>query len=196
MFEWPLSISDLDRLDHPEGSITRTGSINRTGSITRRSYGVTVTERTFTSSLLPPHDRGLEFGERFAAEIAETVATYRRLFERRAEGPFDVDLWSHRAWDAISRLAPVSADEIAGIAEGARLTVEQLASGHARTEILGAANPNGQSEHPGGGKPGPPHPTPPRGGPGGGSPPRGAPRGPPQSGGMGPPDARRLAGPE
>jgi isopenicillin-N N-acyltransferase like protein len=105
-----------------------------------------VSHRTFTSSPLPPRERGLEFGERFSGEIAETVATYRRLFERRAEGPFDVDLWSARAWDAISRLAPVQADEIAGIAEGARLPVEQLASVNARTEILVAANPTGQSE--------------------------------------------------
>jgi isopenicillin-N N-acyltransferase-like protein len=105
-----------------------------------------VNPRTFTSSPLPPRERGLEFGERFSEEIADTVATYRRLFERRAEGPFDVDLWSARAWDAISRLAPVQADEIAGIAEGARLPVEQLASVNARTEILVAANPTGQSE--------------------------------------------------
>ena len=105
-----------------------------------------MTPRTFTSSPLPPHERGLEFGERFAAEIARTVATYRRLFERRAEGPFDVDLWSARAWETIRRVAPVQADEIAGIAEGAGLTVEQLASVNARTELLVAANPTGQTE--------------------------------------------------
>jgi isopenicillin-N N-acyltransferase-like protein len=105
-----------------------------------------VTPRTFTSSPLPPHERGQEFGDRFTAEVAETVATYRRLFERRAEGPFDVDLWSARAWEAISRLAPLQADEIAGIAEGARLPVEHVAAVNARTEILVAANPTGQTE--------------------------------------------------
>jgi isopenicillin-N N-acyltransferase-like protein len=105
-----------------------------------------VSPHTFTSSALPPHERGLEFGERFRDRIADTVAAYRRLFERRAEGPFDVDLWSERAWHSISRRAPGHAEEIAGIASGAGLAVEQVASINARTEILVAANPSGLSE--------------------------------------------------
>jgi isopenicillin-N N-acyltransferase-like protein len=106
----------------------------------------TVTRPVFTSSVLPPHERGVELGERFAGQVADTVAAYRRLFEARALGDFDVDLWSERAWDAIQRLAPVHADEIAGIAEGAGLRVEQVASVNARTEILVAANPTGLTE--------------------------------------------------
>jgi isopenicillin-N N-acyltransferase-like protein len=101
---------------------------------------------TFTSSVLPAHERGVELGRRFAAEIAETVARYRRLFERRAERPFDVDLWSARAWRSIETLAPEHAEEIAGIAEGAGLAPEQLASVNGRTELLVAANPSGQTE--------------------------------------------------
>jgi isopenicillin-N N-acyltransferase-like protein len=109
---------------------------------------------TFTSSVLPPRERGRELGERFRGEITLTVARYRRLFvtraaqgaASRAAGPFDVDLWSQRAWQAITRLAPVHAEEIAGIAEGARLTPEQVASVNARTEILVAANPTGATE--------------------------------------------------
>jgi isopenicillin-N N-acyltransferase like protein len=101
---------------------------------------------TFTSAVLPPRERGTELGERFADRVRETVGRYRRLFERRAERPIDVDLWSDRAWDAIARLAPVHAEEIAGIAEGAGLTVQQVASVNARTEILVAANPTGQTE--------------------------------------------------
>lgn len=101
---------------------------------------------TFTSSVLPPHERGVELGTRFATEIADTVARYRRLFETRAAGPFDVDLWSERAWATIRRVAPVHAEEIAGIAAGAGLSVEQVASVNARTEILVAANPTGQTE--------------------------------------------------
>jgi isopenicillin-N N-acyltransferase like protein len=100
----------------------------------------------FTSSVLPAHERGVELGRRFATEIADTVARYRRLFERRAEGPFDVDLWSGRAWRGIQALAPQHADEIAGIAEGAGLEPAQVASVNARTEILVAANPSGQTE--------------------------------------------------
>jgi len=106
----------------------------------------TVTRPVFTSSVLPPHERGLELGERFASQVRDTVASYRRLFERRAESDFDVDLWSERAWVAIQRYASSHADEIAGIAEGAGLRVEQVASVNARTEILVAANPTGQTE--------------------------------------------------
>ena len=101
---------------------------------------------TFTSSVLPPHERGIELGSRFAHEIAGTVAAYRSLFETRAEGPFDIDLWSERAWRTIQRVAPAYADEIAGIAVGAGLTVQQLASVNARTELLVAANPSGLTE--------------------------------------------------
>jgi isopenicillin-N N-acyltransferase-like protein len=101
---------------------------------------------TFTSSVLAPHERGIELGARFASEIADTVARYRRLFETLAIGPFDVDLWSARAWQTITELAPVHAEEIAGIAAGSGLSVEQVASVNARTEILVAANPACQTE--------------------------------------------------
>ncbi len=101
----------------------------------------------FTSSVLPARERGLELGERFAAEIAATVASYRRLFVARAGGrDFDVDLWSERAWESIARLAPAHAEEIAGIAEGAGRPVRELASINARTELLVAANPSGVNE--------------------------------------------------
>lgn len=101
---------------------------------------------TFTSSVLPPHERGVELGERFRDEIAATVAAYRRLFVTRAGGSFDVDLWADRAWQTISEVAPEHADEIAGIAEGAGRPVRELAAVNARTELLVAANPTGVSE--------------------------------------------------
>ena len=101
---------------------------------------------TFTSSVLPAHERGVELGRRFRTEIAETVARYRRLFERVAEHPFDVDERSARAWETIRRVAPEHADEIAGIAAGTGLAPEQLASVNARTELLVAANPSGVTE--------------------------------------------------
>ena len=101
---------------------------------------------TFTSSVLPPHERGVELGQRFAREVAATVAAYRRLLATVAAGPFDVDLWSERAWATIARVAPEHAEEIAGIAQGADLPVEQLAAVNARTELLVAANPTGRTE--------------------------------------------------
>jgi len=101
---------------------------------------------TFTSSVLPPHERGLEFGEHFRAEIAATVGAYRRLFAARATTPFDVDEWAERAWESIRARAPEHADEIAGIAEGAGRPVRELAAVNARTELLVAANPTGTTE--------------------------------------------------
>jgi len=101
---------------------------------------------TFTSSVLPARDRGLELGERFRAEVTAHAAAYRALFERRADRPFDVDEWSARAWESIRALAPEAAEEIAGIAEGAGRPVEEVAAVNARTELLVAANPSGLSE--------------------------------------------------
>lgn len=101
---------------------------------------------TFTSSVLAPYERGLELGERFAAEIERTVVAYRRLFAARADHPFDVDLWAERAWETITSAAPSYAEEIRGIAEGACRPVRELAAVNARTELLVAANPTGVTE--------------------------------------------------
>lgn len=101
---------------------------------------------TFTSSVLKPRDRGLEFGERFRAEIEATVAAYRRLFAARADGEFDVDQWAERAWTTIAQLMQTQAAEIEGIAEGAGLPVRDVAAINARTELLVAANPTGVNE--------------------------------------------------
>lgn len=105
------------------------------------------TARTFTSSVLEPHERGLELGEVHRAEIGRTIAAYRRLFLTRAGGrPFDVDLWAERAWEVIADLAPTAAEEIGGIAEGARVPVREVAALNARTELLGVADPLGPGE--------------------------------------------------
>jgi isopenicillin-N N-acyltransferase-like protein len=79
-------------------------------------------------------------------EVVGTVAAYRRLFQARALGPFDVDAWSERAWHRIRRLAPEPAAEIRGIADGAGLPVSHLAGINARTELLAIANPTGVNE--------------------------------------------------
>lgn len=99
--------------------------------------------RTFTSSVLGPAERGRELGERHRTDVARTVTAYRRLFAARATRPFDVDLWAERAWAAIVELAPTAAEEIAGIAEGARLPVHEIAMLNARTELLAVADPTG-----------------------------------------------------
>ena len=103
------------------------------------------TVRTFTSSVLEPADRGRELGERQREDITRTVAAYRRLFAARATRPFDVDLWAERAWETIAELAPTAAEEISGIAEGAKVPVREVAMLNARTELLVVADPSGIS---------------------------------------------------
>lgn len=102
--------------------------------------------RSFTSSVLPPHERGVEFGERHATDIARTVTSYRRLFTARATRPFDVDAWADRAWARIEELAPWAAPEIRGIAEGAGVPAREVAAINARTELLAIADPSGTGE--------------------------------------------------
>lgn len=99
--------------------------------------------RTFTSAVLDPGDRGRELGERHRDDIARTVAAYRRLFAARATRPFAPDPWAERAWESIVELAPGAAVEIAGIADGARLPVHEIAMLNARTELLAVADPTG-----------------------------------------------------
>jgi len=102
--------------------------------------------RTFTSSVLEPYERGAEFGEHHRSEIAGTVADYHRLFAACATEPFDVDGWAERAWRSILDLAPAAADEMRGIAAGARLPVSEVAALNARTELLAIADPSGADE--------------------------------------------------
>jgi isopenicillin-N N-acyltransferase-like protein len=104
------------------------------------------TVRTFTSSVLEPADRGRELGERHRDDVVRTVAAYRRLFAARATRPFDADLWAERAWAMISDLAPEASAEIAGIAEGARIPVREVAMLNARTELLAVADPTGVTD--------------------------------------------------
>ncbi|MGH3509469.1 MAG: C45 family autoproteolytic acyltransferase/hydrolase, partial [Nocardioidaceae bacterium] len=93
----------------------------------------------FTSTVAGPRDRGVEFGERFAPEVAATVASYRTLFAAYGGPRFDFRHWAERAWEAIERLTPEYAEEIAGIAAGARRDVVEVAAINARTELLVAA---------------------------------------------------------
>ena len=97
---------------------------------------------SFTSSTADPYERGAEFGAAHTAEVAATVASYRRLWQWLAP-TFDVDLWSARAYDAIRDRAPRAAEEIAGLAAGSGRRVEEVAAINARTEMLALAAPHG-----------------------------------------------------
>lgn len=115
--------------------------------LSRGGYGGGMQQvRTFTSSVLEPYERGAEFGALHRGEITRNVAAYRRLFAACATEPFDVGVWSDRAWRTISDLAPAAADEIRGIADGAGLPVAEVAALNARTELLAIADPSGVDE--------------------------------------------------
>lgn len=102
--------------------------------------------RSFTSSVLEPRARGVEFGEHHRAEIASTLAAYDRLFVACSTEPFDLDLWADRAWRSICQLAPVAAEEISGMSTGSGAPVRALAALNSRTELLAIANPTGMDE--------------------------------------------------
>lgn len=102
--------------------------------------------RRFTSAPVGPRERGREFGARFATEIAANVLAYEELFAGRGElagltatrTRTRVDATASGAWAQIERDAPELAQEIEGIADGARLEVGQVAALNARTEVLAA----------------------------------------------------------
>jgi len=55
-------------------------------------------------------------------------------------------MWAERAWQLICEVAPTSADEIGGIADGSGVPVREIAALNARTELLAIANPLGVDE--------------------------------------------------
>lgn len=104
------------------------------------------TVRRFTSSVLAPYERGLEFGRHHPTEVATTLASYRALFGVLATEPLDVEAWGDRARRRIQQYAPVLAEEIRGIADGAGQPISEVAALNARTELLAIADPTGVDE--------------------------------------------------
>lgn len=92
--------------------------------------------RRFVSTVAGPFERGDEFGRVHAAEVAATIAAYRRLFATFGV-PVDLDGWGSRALSRVDAWAPDLGDEIRGMAAGSGAPVEHLAAVNARTEILG-----------------------------------------------------------
>jgi isopenicillin-N N-acyltransferase-like protein len=96
---------------------------------------------TFATVATEPYARGCELGSAMGDRIAATVASYRRLWEW-FDPELDVTYWGGRAWASIGEVAPTAADEIAGIAAGSGLRVEEVAALNARTEMLALAAPD------------------------------------------------------
>ncbi len=102
--------------------------------------------RAYTSSVLDPHARGLEFGAAHPDRIRATVAAYELMFaatgaeygvatDRVREIAPQVGLG---ALEQVDGWAPELGQEIRGIADGAGLPLEAVAAINARTEVLAA----------------------------------------------------------
>ncbi len=103
--------------------------------------------RSYTSTVSDPFDRGHEFGQVHAADIARTVAIYTEVFRRKAGGRQpDLAELGKLGMKAIEAWAPDLAEEINGMAEGARLPVTDVAAINARTEILSYLGGTRESE--------------------------------------------------
>ena len=102
--------------------------------------------RTFTSSPLPPRERGVEFGRGNADAVRRSVAGYLTLFARRGAPGYDARRWAAEFRDLIGDLEPDALAEIGGIAEGARVDMLDVVAVNARTELLAKADPYGERE--------------------------------------------------
>ncbi|BBX63902.1 hypothetical protein MSAS_30760 [Mycobacterium saskatchewanense] len=101
----------------------------------------------FRSSQTLPYERGAEFGETYAGEVAATVAAYQGLFDRVAGKSVDLKHWGKIAFSRIARYSTELADEITGLAHAAKVPVASIAAINARTEVLAALGrrANGES---------------------------------------------------
>jgi isopenicillin-N N-acyltransferase-like protein len=102
--------------------------------------------RSFTSSVLDPRQRGLEFGQAHTGEVRRSVAGYADLFARRGGPGYDAPRWAREFRDTIGDVDPDALAEIAGIAEGAGVPELDLVAVNARTEMLAKADPFGERE--------------------------------------------------
>ncbi len=92
---------------------------------------------SFRSDAASPAQRGEEFGQACADQIAATVSGYVALFDAASTSPVDIDALGSEALERIRDWWPQAAQEIEGIARGSGLPSSQVAAINARTEILG-----------------------------------------------------------
>ena len=102
--------------------------------------------RSFTSSPLPPRERGVEFGRALTDPVRRSVAGYAALFARRGATGYDARRWAAELRDVVGDLDPDALAEIGGIAEGAGVDELDVVAVNARTELLAKADPYGERE--------------------------------------------------
>ncbi|KXU35734.1 peptidase C45 [Ventosimonas gracilis] len=91
-----------------------------------------------------PKQRGQQIGQRFAAQIAQTLILYLDFFRVAGISEQQVRKIGENSMDALHDWCAPLAEELCAMAEGAKLPLWQLASLNARTEVL-AAMPKGAS---------------------------------------------------
>jgi isopenicillin-N N-acyltransferase-like protein len=91
---------------------------------------------TFVTDTPDPRQRGRQIGERWAAQIQQTVALYLDFFNQVDIDPRQVRAIGEASLEALQAWSPSLAQELLATAEGAELPRWQLAALNARTEIL------------------------------------------------------------
>ncbi len=102
--------------------------------------------RTFVSRPASSRVRGEEFGEAHATQIARALERYRELFARLDGASLDLQQVGDEVMSMTTAFSNDCADEIMGIAAGARLPVWCIAVLNARTEILARCRRTGRGE--------------------------------------------------
>jgi isopenicillin-N N-acyltransferase like protein len=93
--------------------------------------------RQYTSTVLEPYARGVEFGEAHRDEVAKTVSDYLDLFSSiAADNPIDTESLGTQALACIDGWAPPLGQEIRGIAAGSGHSTATIATINARTEVM------------------------------------------------------------
>lgn len=91
---------------------------------------------TFVTDTQNPQQRGRQIGERWAPQIQQTCALYLDFFSQVDIDPQRVRAIGETSLESLQTWSPNLAQELVATAEGAGLSLWQLAALNARTEIL------------------------------------------------------------
>lgn len=97
---------------------------------------VEVRPETFTSRAPDHVQRGTQRGRELATGIASAIAGYRRYFEFLSIAEMDVRVAAESSHARLQAWSPEAAEEVAAVAEGAKVPVGELMEVIARTEIM------------------------------------------------------------
>ncbi|MGO1851107.1 C45 family autoproteolytic acyltransferase/hydolase [Microbacterium sp.] len=88
-------------------------------------------------------ERGRAYGRAWRAELRASLAEYSELFERLAFAPDAVARVVDGALAQTAAHAPAVLDELVGVADGAEMTIAEIMTLNARTEVLALQKPEG-----------------------------------------------------